>query len=180
MRQFEIMPRPPKKRDISTPWPTWPLQFSESSAHEEGGERVFSISTKEFIDDGSGHVAALTTQSVESKSAGWRPYFKPFRDTEEKVKADLVLLALGFTGPERGPMLDQFGIELTSGGNVDRDDHWATSAEGVFVAGDMGRGQSLIVWAIAEGRAAAASIDEWLMGETLLPSPLSPRAKPLA
>jgi len=179
VRQFEIMPRPPKQRDTSTPWPTWPLQFTESSAHEEGGERIFSISTKEFVGDDNGHVTALKTQSVESKSAGWRPYFKPFRDTEQKLQADLVLLALGFTGPEQGPMLTQFGVELTSRGNVTRDDHWMTGAEGVFVAGDMGRGQSLIVWAIAEGRAAAAAIDEWLMGETLLPSPVASTAKPL-
>ena len=179
VRQFEIMPRPPDERDASTPWPTWPLQFSASAAHEEGGARVFSIITEEFIDDGSGRVAALQTRGVESKSVGGRPSFKPFKDTEQEFRADLVLLALGFTGPERGPMLAQFGVDLTDGGTVARNDRWATNVEGVFVAGDMGRGQSLIVWAIAEGRAAAASVDEWLMGESLLPSPVAPTAVPL-
>jgi len=179
VRQFEIMPRPPKERDTSTPWPTWPLQLSVSSAHEEGGKRIFSIATKEFIDDGNGRVAALKTQSVETKSAGGRPYFKPFRDTEKEFQADLVFLALGFTGPEQGPMLSQFDIELNNRGNVARNDRWETNVEGVFVAGDMGRGQSLIVWAIAEGRAAAASIDEWLMGESLLPSPVVPTSTAL-
>jgi len=180
VRQFEIMARPPKKRDASTPWPTWPLQLSVSSAHEEGGKRIFSIATKKFVDDGNGRVAALKTQNVETKSAGGgRPYFKPFRDTEKEFRADLVLLALGFTGPEQGPMLAQFDIELNNRGNVARDNGWATNVEGVFVAGDMGRGQSLIVWAIAEGRAAAAAIDEWLMGESLLPSPVVPTSTAL-
>lgn len=178
--QFEIMPRPPDERDASTPWPTWPLQFTISSAHEEGGERIFSISTKEFIDDGYGHVAALKTQSVETKSAGGRPFFKPFRDTEREFQADLVLLALGFAGPERGPLLTQLDIEFDHRGNVARNDRWETSVDGVFVAGDMGRGQSLIVWAIAEGRAAATAIDEWLMGESLLPTPVTPKSVSLA
>jgi glutamate synthase (NADPH/NADH) small chain len=179
VRQFEIMPRPPKDRDASTPWPTWPLQLSVSPAHEEGGKRIFSIATKKFVDDGNGRVAALTTQNVETKSAGGRPYFKPFRDTEKEFQADLVFLALGFTGPEQGPMLSQFDIELTNRGNVARNDRWETNVEGVFVAGDMGRGQSLIVWAIAEGRAAAAALDEWLMGESLLPSPVVPTSTAL-
>jgi glutamate synthase (NADPH/NADH) small chain len=180
VRQFEIMPRPPKDRDASTPWPTWPLQLSVSSAHEEGGKRIFSIATKKFVDDGNGRVTALKTQNVETKSAGGgRPYFKPFRDTEKEFKADLVFLALGFTGPEQGPMLSQFDIELTNRGNVARNDRWETNVEGVFVAGDMGRGQSLIVWAIAEGRAAAAALDEWLMGESLLPSPVVPTSTAL-
>jgi glutamate synthase (NADPH/NADH) small chain len=181
VRQFEIMQQPPDQRDPSTPWPTWPLQLSESAAHEEGGKRIFSIATKKFLDDGNGRVAALKTQSVETKSAGGgRPYFKPFRDTEKKFRADLVLLALGFTGPEQGPMLSQFDVELSNHGTVARNARWATSARGVFVAGDMGRGQSLIVWAIAEGRAAAAAIDEWLMGESLLPTPVTPKTTALS
>jgi glutamate synthase (NADPH/NADH) small chain len=179
VRQFEILPRPPDERDASTPWPTWPLKFSVLSAHEEGGERVFAIATEKFIDDGSGRVAALQTRRVKSKSPGGRSAFKPFNATEQKFRADLVLLALGFTGPEPGPMLSQFGVDLTSRGNVARNDLWATNVEGVFVAGDMGRGQSLIVWAIAEGRAAAAAVDLWLMGETLLPSPVGPSTVPL-
>jgi glutamate synthase (NADPH/NADH) small chain len=180
VHQFEILPRPPDERDASTPWPTWPLQFSVSSAHEEGGERVFSIATEKFIDDGKGRVAALQTRNVKSTDRGGKRAFKPFDDSEHKFRADLVFLALGFTGPEQGPMLAQFDVELTDRGNVARDSRWATNAEGVFVAGDMGRGQSLIVWAIAEGRAAAASVDEWLMGETLLPAPVAPTAVPLA
>ncbi len=179
VRQFEILPRPPDERDASTPWPTWPLKFSVLSAHEEGGERVFAIATEKFIDDGSGRVAALQTRRVKSKSPGVRSAFKPFNATEQKFRADLVLLALGFTGPEPGPMLSQFGVDLTSRGNVARNDLWATNVEGVFVAGDMGRGQSLIVWAIAEGRAAAAAVDLWLTGETLLPSPVGPSTVPL-
>ncbi|MGD8384495.1 MAG: glutamate synthase subunit beta [Lysobacterales bacterium] len=179
VHQFEILPRPPDERDASTPWPTWPLKFSVSSAHEEGGERVFAITTEAFIDDGSGRVAALRTHRVTSKSPGEQPVFKPSDASEQKFRADLVLLALGFTGPEAGPMLSQFGVELTSRGNVARNHRWTTNVDGVFVAGDMGRGQSLIVWAIAEGRAAAAAVDEWLMGETLLPSPVKPTTRPL-
>lgn len=177
--QFEIMPRPPRERDSSTPWPTWPLLYSVSAAHEEGGARLFSITTDEFIDDGSGRVAALRSRRVESKNVGGRPTFKPFKDTEKEFRTDLVLLALGFTGPEQGSMLAQFGINMTDAGNVARNDNWATNVEGVFVAGDMGRGQSLIVWAIAEGRAVAASVDQWLMGESLLPSPVMPTSVPL-
>jgi len=179
VHQFEILPRPPDERDPSTPWPTWPLKFTVSSAHEEGGERVFAITTEAFIDDGRGRVGALQTRRVKSKGPSGRPVFKPFDANDQRFKADLVLLAMGFTGPEASPMLSQFGVELTDRSNVARNDRWATNVEGVFVAGDMGRGQSLIVWAIAEGRAAAASVDEWLMGTTLLPSPVKPRTAPL-
>jgi len=179
LRQFEILPRPPDQRDPSTPWPTWPLKFSVSAAHEEGGERIFAITTDEFIDDGGGRVAAVRTRLAKPRSPGGKPAFRPFDDTEKRFRADLVLLALGFTGPERSPMLEQFGVDLTDRGNVARNNRWATNVEGVFVAGDMGRGQSLIVWAIAEGRAAAAAIDVWLMGDTLLPSPVAPASAPL-
>ena len=179
VRQFEIMPRPPEERAESTPWPTWPLQFSTSSAHEEGGEREFSISTDEFIGDGAGHVAKLQTHRVELKSVDGRPSFEPIEGSRQTYDADLVFLAMGFTGPEQSPMLAQFETRMTNRGNVTRNDDWATNVEGVFVAGDMGRGQSLIVWAIAEGRATAAAVDEWLMGDSLLPSPVTPRSKAL-
>jgi len=179
VRQFEILRRPPKQRAASTPWPTWPLQYTVTSAHEEGGERTFSIATEKFISDGKGRVAALQTHSVDTQSVGGRPAFTPFKNSAQEYRADLVLLAMGFTGPEQGPMLKQFDIELTEYGNIARNERWETSAEGVFVAGDMGRGQSLIVWAIAEGRATAAAIDEWLMGDSLLPAPVVPTARPL-
>jgi glutamate synthase (NADPH/NADH) small chain len=179
LHQFEILPRPPDQRDPSTPWPTWPLKFSVSSAHEEGGERIFSITTEEFIDGGGGRVAAVRTRVAKSRSPGAKPAFRPFDATEKRFRADLVLLALGFTGPERSPMLEQFGVDLTERGNVARNHRWSTNVDGVFVAGDMGRGQSLIVWAIAEGRAAAAAIDAWLMGETLLPAPVVPSSAAL-
>jgi len=179
VHQFEIMPRPPDTRDPSTPWPTYPLQYRISSAHEEGGEREFSINTEAFVDDGNEHVAALRTHRVEATFVDGRPAFDRVPHSEEDFPADLVLLAMGFTGPERSPMLGQFGVELNQRGNVDRDASWQTNVDGVFVAGDMGRGQSLIVWAIAEGRAAAAAVDRHLMGETLLPSPITPVAAPL-
>ena len=179
VHQFEIMPRPPDTRAESTPWPTYPLQFRITSAHEEGGEREFSINTEAFIDDGEGRVAALRTHRVETRWADGRPSFEKVPGSEQDFEADLVLLALGFTGPERSPMLEQFGVELDTRGNVDRTREWETNVPGVFVAGDMGRGQSLIVWAIAEGRAAAAAVDRHLMGETLLPAPIEPTAAPL-
>jgi len=179
VRQFEIMPRPPDKRAKSTPWPTWPLQYTVSAAHEEGGERKYSITTEAFIDDGKGRVKALQCRRAELKRVAGRLSFEPIEGTEKTYPAELVLLALGFTGPERSPLLEQFGVDLTGRGNVARDDHWMTSVEGVFVAGDMGRGQSLIVWAIAEGRAAAEAIDEWLMQESLLPAPVLPTTVPL-
>ncbi len=177
--QFEIMPRPPDERDPSTPWPTWPLMYRTSSAHEEGGEREFAINTERFLDDGRGNVAALRTHRVQVGVHEGRMHFHKVEGTEADHRADVVLLAMGFIGPERSPMLDQFGVALSDRGTVARDDRWSTNVEGVFVAGDMGRGQSLIVWAIAEGRAAAASVDRYLMGTTLLPEPLEPWAVPL-
>lgn len=179
IRQFEIMPRPPDDRDQSTPWPTWPLMYRVSSAHEEGGDREYSINTERFIGDEDDNVVGLETHRVEMVLHDGRPSFQRIAGSEETFPADLVLLALGFTGPELSPMIDQFGVELTRRGNVDRDEKWATNVPGVFVAGDMGRGQSLIVWAIAEGRAAAAAVDEYLMGETRLPEPVLPSSAPL-
>jgi len=179
VHQFEILPRPPDERAAATPWPTWPLQHRVSSAHEEGGDREFAISTVQFVDDGNGNVAGLDTHRVEQAVRDGGLAFDKVDGTEEHFAADLVFLAMGFTGPERSPMLDQFGVSLTDRGNVARDDRWATNVAGVFVAGDMGRGQSLIVWAIAEGRAAAAAVDAYLMGSTDLPEPVTPADQPL-
>ena len=179
VHQFEIMPRPPDQRPDSTPWPTWPLIYRTSSAHEEGGVREFAINTERFTGDEEGRVAALRTHRVEQVFQNGRMSFEKIPGTEREYEADLVLLAMGFTGPERSPMLEQLGVELDGRGNVARDASWATNVPGVFVAGDMGRGQSLIVWAIAEGRSAAAAVDEYLMGDTLLPSPVSPSDLPL-
>ena len=179
VRQFEILPRPPDERAAATPWPTWPLQYRVSSAHEEGGAREFAISTVRFVDDGSGNVAGLDTHRVEQVVRNGRVAFEKVDGTDEHFGADLVLLAMGFTGPEKSPMLEQFGVAVNEQGNVARDQRWATNVEGVFVAGDMGRGQSLIVWAIAEGRAAAAAVDAYLTGSTDLPAPVTPADQPL-
>ncbi|HEV7720852.1 MAG TPA: FAD-dependent oxidoreductase, partial [Iamia sp.] len=176
VHQFEIMPRPPDARAESTPWPTWPLMHRISSAHEEGGERVFSVNTEEFVGDDDGRVRALRLHEVEMVEGR----FEKIEGSETELEADLVLLAMGFTGPEKGPLLDDLGVELDGRSNVARDETWATNVPGVFVAGDMGRGQSLIVWAIAEGRAAAAAVDRHLVGETLLPAPVVPTDRPLA
>ncbi len=179
VHQFEIMPEPPSHRAASTPWPTWPLMQRTSSAHEEGGAREYSINTEMFVGDDAGTLAALRTHRVEQKIVDGRLTFEKIAGSEQDFPADLVFLAMGFTGPERSPMLEQFGVELDPRGNVARDRTWATNVEGVFVAGDMGRGQSLIVWAIAEGRAAAAAVDRHLEGETLLPAPVEPTTAPI-
>ena len=173
VHQFEIMPRPPEERAESTPWPQWPLMMRTSSAHEEGGERVFSVNTECFIGDDNGNVRALRAHEVEQKFADGRMSFEKVEGTDFELPCDLVLLALGFTGPQSSGMLEQFGVSLDQRGNVSRNSDWATNVDGVFVCGDMGRGQSLIVWAIAEGRSCAASVDTWLVGETDLPAPLS-------
>ncbi len=170
--QLEIMPRPPAQRAESTPWPTWPLVHRTSSAHEEGGERLFSVSTSRFVGDEEGRVAGL--EIVEVRMVDGR--FQPVEGTEQVLPAQLVLLAMGFTGPERY-LPEALGVELDGRGNVARDADWATNVPGVFVAGDMGRGQSLIVWAIAEGRAAAAAVDRALCGDTLLPAPVLPTSR---
>jgi len=174
--QLEIMPRPPEERAGNNPWPQWSLVYRVSSAHEEGGERVFSVNTERFLDDGQGNVRALLIHEVEMKNGK----FEKVPGSDQELPADLVFLALGFVGPEKGSWLDQMGLNYDDRGNVARDDHYKTSADGVFVAGDMGRGQSLIVWAIAEGRACAAGVDAFLMGETHLPYPIAPTARPLA
>ncbi len=171
--QLEIMPRPPETRADTTPWPTWPLQYRTSSAHEEGGERLFAVNTQRFTGDVDGHVRSIDLVDVENADGR----FVPVAGTERTLPADLVLLAMGFTGPERTGLLEALGVELDGRGNVTRDGGWVTSVPGVYVAGDMGRGQSLIVWAIAEGRAAAAAVDRALSGQTRLPAPVLPTSR---
>ncbi|MCW2724556.1 MAG: gltD [Frankiales bacterium] len=170
--QLEIMPQPPDQRADSTPWPTWPLMLRTSSAHEEGGERLFSVNTVRFLGE-DGTVSGLELVDVEMVDGR----FTPVEGSERVLPAQLVLLAMGFTGPQREGLVEQLGVELDGRGNVVRDGSWATDIPGVFVAGDMGRGQSLIVWAIAEGRAAAAAVDRHLMGDTLLPAPVLPTSR---
>jgi glutamate synthase (NADPH/NADH) small chain len=173
VHQFEIMPKPGADRDPSTPWPTYPLQYRVSSAHEEGGERVFSVNTERFLGEG-GKVTGLRAHEVVMKNGK----FEKVEGSDFDLDADLVLLAMGFVGPEKPGLLTDLGVELTDRGNVSRNADFETSVPGVFVAGDMGRGQSLIVWAIAEGRAAAAGVDRFLMGHTALPAPIEPSAAP--
>jgi glutamate synthase (NADPH/NADH) small chain len=173
--QLEIMPMPTDARPQGQPWPTYPMTYKVTSAHEEGGERVYSVNTQRFVDDGNGRVRAL--EIVEVEFTGGR--FEPVPGTERELPADYVFLAMGFTGPERGPLLDQLAVELDERGNIRRDRSYMSSVPGVFVAGDAGRGQSLIVWAIAEGRSAAAGVDTWLSGSTTLPAPIPPTARPL-
>jgi len=173
--QLEIMPRPPDERGAANPWPQWSLVYRTSSAHEEGGERMFSVNTERFVDDGTGAVRALLVHEVAMR--GGR--LEKVEGTEQEIPADLVLLAMGFLGPEKGSWLDSLGVAFDERGNVVRDENYETSIPGVYVAGDMGRGQSLIVWAIAEGRACAAAVDARLMGETSLPRPVDPTSRPL-
>ena len=170
--QFELLPRPPEERASDNPWPTWPNIFRVSAAHEEGGDRVYSVSTERFTGTEDGRVARLHGRQVEMVRADGRLSFEPVPDTEFEQKVDLVLLAMGFLGPERPGMLEELDVRLTGRGNVWRDENWMTSVPSVFTAGDMQRGQSLIVWAIAEGRSAARGIDAWLMGSSSLPAPV--------
>ena len=173
--QLEILPRPPDERADSNPWPQFAFTFKVTSAHAEGGERIYSVNTERFLDDGNGNVRALLIHEVEMVDGK----FVKVEGTERELPADYVLLALGFVGPERGSWLDELGVEFDARGNIARDDNFMTNVPGVFVAGDMGRGQSLIVWAIAEGRSAAAGADRYLMGETKLPEPIEPTTRPL-
>ena len=178
VHQFEIMPRPPDERPDANPWPTWPMVYRVSSAHEEGGEREYAINTSEFVGR-DGRVSALRTHRVEQVFAEGRMSFEPIEGTEQEFAADLVLLAMGFTGPERNELIDGLNVDLDARGNVTRDGEYQTSVDGVYVCGDMGRGQSLIVWAIAEGRSCAAAVDRKLSGSTHLPAPIAPTAVPL-
>ena len=173
--QLEILPQPPATRATENPWPQWSFVYRTSSAHEEGGERLFSVTTDRFLGDEKNNVRALVICEVKSESGK----FMKVEGTERELPADLVLLALGFVGPEKSSWMDQLGLQFDQRGNIVRNDEYMSSAKGVFVAGDMGRGQSLIVWAIAEGRAAAAAVDRYLMGATELPVPIVASAKPL-
>jgi glutamate synthase (NADPH) small chain len=173
VHQLELLPMPPDTRADNNPWPQWPNIFRVSSAHEEGGERLYSVSTERFSGDQHGHVRALHAVQVTMVMRDGRMQFDRVPGSEFELAADLVLLAMGFVGPERGPLVDDFGLTLTPRGNVGRDERWMTNVPGVFTAGDMQRGQSLIVWAIAEGRSAARAIDAYLMGESQLPAPLA-------
>ncbi|HEU4947960.1 MAG TPA: glutamate synthase subunit beta [Kribbella sp.] len=173
--QLEIMPRPSDERPAGQPWPTYPMIYRVASAHEEGGERVYSVSTSEFVADADGNVAALRLVEVELVDGR----FTAVEGSEHEIPAQLVLLAMGFVGPEREGFLEQLDVELDDRGNVKRDARYETSEEGVFVCGDAGRGQSLIVWAIAEGRSCAAGVDAYLTGSSTLPTPIPPTARPL-
>ena len=172
VHQLEIMPRPPEHRAADNPWPQYPYVYRVTSAHEEGVERVYSVSTKRFIGDDHGRLKALELVTVELVRDGGRVSFKEVTGSEFTLPCELVLLAMGFTGPEKPGMLESLGVKLTERGNVWRDDNWMTSVPGVFTAGDMQRGQSLIVWAIAEARSAARGIDKYLVGVSDLPAPL--------
>ena len=172
VHQFELLPRPPDTRAPDNPWPQWPNIFRVSSAHEEGGERWYSVSTQRFLGDDQGRVRALEAVRVEMVREGGRVSFRPLPGTEFTLEVDLVLLAMGFLGPERRGPIEELGLRLTERGTVWRDENWMTSVPGVFTCGDMQRGQSLIVWAIAEGRSCARGVDLYLMGRSDLPAPL--------
>ena len=173
--QLEIMARPENERPSNQPWPTYPMVYRVSSAHEEAGDRMYAVSTQEFLKDSDGNLRAL--KLVETRFVDGK--FESVPDSEKEIPAQLVLLALGFTGPEKSELLSQLEVEIDDRGNIKRDDDYATTSEGVYVCGDAGRGQSLIVWAIAEGRSAAAAVDRYLTGHTQLPFPLEPTARPL-
>ena len=172
--QLEILPTPPDARPTGQPWPTYPMTYRVSSAHEEGGDRVFAVSTEEFVGE-SGVLEGLRIVDVEWSEG--RPVV--VEGSARVLRADLVLLAMGFTGPETVILQDELGVEIDGRGALVREDDYSTSVDGIFVAGDAGRGQSLIVWAIAEGRAAAASVDRYLTGKSNLPSPIPASARPL-
>jgi glutamate synthase (NADPH/NADH) small chain len=171
---LEIMPRPAEERPGHQPWPTYPMTYRVASAHEEGGDRVYSVSTKEFVGE-DGSVAGLRLVEVEMASGR----FEEVPGSERILPAQLVLLAMGFTGPQPEGLVQQLGVELDERANIVRDEAYMSTVDGVFVAGDAGRGQSLIVWAIAEGRSAAAGVDAYLTGETNLPVPILPTERPL-
>ncbi|MFD2469912.1 glutamate synthase subunit beta [Amycolatopsis silviterrae] len=174
--QLEIMPKPPESRSEAHPWPTYPMIYRVTSAHEEGGERLYSVNTQEFLSDEDGRVRAL--KLVEVRNEGGK--FVPVEGTETELPAQLVLLAMGFLGPQREGLLTDLGVELDQRGNVVRDKNFQTTVDNVFVAGDMGRGQSLIVWAIAEGRSCAAGVDAFLTGRGVLPAPIAPTDRPIS
>ncbi|MFD7642496.1 glutamate synthase subunit beta [Kitasatospora sp. NPDC059795] len=174
--QLEIMPRPSDARPAGQPWPTMPMTYKVTSAHEEGGERVYSVSTTHFAGDEDGNVQELHLVEVAFKDGK----FEPVPGSEKAIPAQLVTLAMGFTGTDvKNGLVEQLGVELDPRGNVARDGKFGTNVPGVYVCGDAGRGQSLIVWAIAEGRSAAAAVDTYLGGKTPLPAPIKPTDRPL-
>jgi glutamate synthase (NADPH/NADH) small chain len=162
--QFELMPKPPEERSPHTPWPLWPMQLRVESSHEEGGIRDWSVNTVRFSGDADGNLTKLHGVRV-----GPAPKFEAIPGSEFEMDVDLVLLAMGFTGPVRVGMLDELGVAIDGRGNVTTNENYMSSVSGVFAAGDIRRGQSLVVWAIAEGRKAARGIDEFLMGSSKLP-----------
>ena len=173
VHQFELLQRPPDTRSVDNPWPQWPQIFRVSSAHEEGGERVYSVATDQFLGDDHGRVRGLRACTVVPVRENGRLQFKPAPGTEFELPVDLVLLAMGFVGAEPGGMLSELGVKMTERGTVWRDRNWMTSVPGVFTAGDMQRGLSLIVWASAEGRSCARGVDVYLMGHSELTAPVS-------
>jgi len=173
--QLEIMPRPTEERPDNQPWPTYPMIYRVSSAHEEAGARIYAVSTEEFIGDDNGNVKAIKLVETEFITGK----FERVMGSEREIPADLVFLAMGFLGPEKSELITQLEVALDARGNIKRDEKFATSVDGTFVCGDAGRGQSLIVWAIAEGRSAAAAIDEYLLGETQLPAPIHASSRSL-
>ncbi|MDO8391169.1 MAG: glutamate synthase subunit beta [Actinomycetota bacterium] len=174
--QLEIMPQPPTKRNgAGNPWPQFAMVYKVTSAHEEGGERLYSVNTERFLPGEDGRVRALLLHEVQMVNGK----FEKVEGTDRELPADYVFLAMGFVGPEKGSWLQSLGVAFDERGNVARNANYMSNVPGVFVAGDMGRGQSLIVWAIAEGRSCAAGVDRWLMGETQLPAPIPPTARPL-
>jgi glutamate synthase (NADPH/NADH) small chain len=172
VHQFEIMPKPPAERAASTPWPLWPLQLRTETSHEEGGIRDWSINSVQFTGDKNGNVSQLRAVRI-----GPPPTFEPIPGSEFTLDVDLVLLAMGFVGPVRSGMIEKMGLELDNRGNVATHDGYMTSVDGIFAAGDMRRGQSLVVWAIAEGRKAAAAVDSYLAAKA---EPLEHRHHALA
>jgi glutamate synthase (NADPH/NADH) small chain len=179
VHQFEILPRPPDERPETQPWPTYPMIYRVASAHEEGVERVYAVNTDCFLGDDNGNLRALRAHQVEQTIVDGRMTFEKVEGTDFELPCEIVLLAMGFLGPQRSGLLEQLGVEINERGNVARGDDYATSRPGVFVCGDMGRGQSLIVWAIAEGRSCASAVDRFLMGDSLLPAPITPDAAPM-
>ncbi|MFC5945867.1 FAD-dependent oxidoreductase, partial [Micromonospora harpali] len=181
VHQLDLYPEPPHARDAARdPWPTWPWILRSYPAHEEGGDRVFAAAVQEFVDDGAGQVRAVRIAEVTVSKRDGRRIVTAVPGSERELPADLVLLAIGFEGTEEQPLLAQFGVARNARGAIDARPDWQTDADGVFVAGDMHRGASLIVWAIAEGRAAAAAIHSYLGGVGELPAPVDPARQPLA
>jgi glutamate synthase (NADPH) small chain len=169
--QLEVLPKPSETRLTDNPWPYWPDILRTSSSHEEGCERHWSILTKEFIGDGNGNLKAIKVVDIEWKQPepGKRANFVEKKKTEREIPCELALLAVGFVHPQHEGMLEQFNVELDGQGNV-RSNNYRTNINKIFSAGDMRRGQSLVVWAISEGREAARAVDVYLMGDTMLPS----------